>query len=70
MSDRLRSTPEAKVPSKSGKQHRLMAAAAHDPTVRKKHGISEAIAREFLKADKGKKFSGPPRRHIRGRPKT
>lgn len=46
------------MPSKSGKQHRLMAAAAHNPKVRKQHGISQAIAEEFLRADKGKQFSG------------
>lgn len=46
------------MPSKSAKQHRLMAAAAHNPKVRKQFGISQAIAEEFLRADKGRSF-GP-----------
>lgn len=41
------------MPSKSKKQARLMAAAAHDPKFAKKVGISQSVAREFNRADTG-----------------
>lgn len=41
------------MPSKSAKQARFMAAAAHDPKFAKKAGISQGVAREFNQADKG-----------------
>jgi hypothetical protein len=41
--------------SKSQKQARTMAAAAHDPTFAKKVGIKQSVAKEFNKADKGTK---------------
>lgn len=41
------------MPSKSAKQARFMAAAAHDPKFAKKVGISQGVAREFNQADKG-----------------
>jgi len=44
------------VPSKSKKQHNLMAAVANNPAFAKKVGISKSIGEEFMKADKGKKF--------------
>jgi len=40
------------MPSKSLKQARLMAAAAHDPAFAKKVGIPQSVAREFNQADK------------------
>ena len=43
------------MPSKSAKQHRTMAAAAHNKGFAKKLGIPQSVAREFLEADKGKK---------------
>lgn len=43
------------MPSTSAKQHRFMAAAAHDPAFAKRNKISQAVAREFMKADKKKK---------------
>ena len=43
------------IPSKGAKQHRLMAAAAHDPAFARKVGISQSVAREFVAADKKKK---------------
>ena len=46
------------MPSKSGKQHRLMALVANDPKAAKRLGISQKVGKEFMKADKGKKFSG------------
>jgi len=42
------------MPSKSGKQHRFMEAAAHNPGFAKKAGIPQGIALEFVKADKAK----------------
>ena len=46
------------MPSKSGKQHRLMALVANDPKAAKRLGISQKVGKEFMKADKGKKFAG------------
>jgi len=45
------------MPSKTPKQARTMAAAAHDPKFAKKVGIPQKVARDFNKADqkKGKK---------------
>lgn len=45
------------MPSKSKKQAKTMAAAAHNPAFAKKLGISQKVAKEFNKADtkKGKK---------------
>lgn len=45
------------MPSKSAKQKRTMAAAAHDPKFARKVGIPVKVAKEFNKADqkKGKK---------------
>jgi len=41
------------MPSKTPKQARTMAAAAHDPKFAKKVGIPQKVAREFNQADKG-----------------
>ena len=41
------------MPSKSAKQARTMAAAAHSPAFAKKVGIPQKVAKEFNKADKG-----------------
>ena len=41
------------MPSKSVKQARTMAAAAHDPKFAKKVGIPEKVAKEFNQADAG-----------------
>jgi hypothetical protein len=40
------------MPSKSSKQARTMAAAAHNPAFAKKMGIPQGVAREFNQADK------------------
>jgi hypothetical protein len=45
------------MPSKSPKQARTMAAAAHDPKFAKKVGIPQKVAKEFNRAD-AKKGSG------------
>lgn len=41
------------MPSKSAKQARLMAAAAHDPKFAKRVGVPQSVAREYNQADKG-----------------
>lgn len=43
------------MPSKSAKQARTMAAAAHNPEFAKKMGIPQKVAKEFNKADQAKK---------------
>jgi len=44
------------MPSKSLAQHKLMAAVAYNPDFAKKIGISKKVGKEFVSADKGKKF--------------
>ena len=44
------------MPSTSKKQAKFMAAAAHNPEFAKKAGIPVSVAKEFNKADKGRKF--------------
>ena len=46
------------MPSVSGKQHRLMAAVATNPAVAKKTKIPQSVGKEFMEADRGKKFKG------------
>lgn len=43
------------MPSKSKKQEKFMAAAAHSPKFAKKAGISTKVAKEFNRADTKKK---------------
>jgi len=50
------------MPSKSPKQARLMAAAAHDPNFARKVGVPVKVAKEFNAADKGKGILGKPQR--------
>jgi hypothetical protein len=45
-----------KMPSKSKKQHNLMALVANDPKAAKRLGIPKSVGEEFMKADKAKKF--------------
>lgn len=45
------------MPSKSKKQHNLMAAVANNPAFAKKVGIKQSVGEEFMKADKGKKYA-------------
>lgn len=45
------------MPSKTAKQHKLMMAVAHSPEFAKKVGIPVSVGKEFVKADKGRKFS-------------
>jgi hypothetical protein len=44
------------MPSKSKKQHNLMALVANDPKAAKRLGIPKSVGEEFMKADKGRKF--------------
>lgn len=46
------------MPSVSKKQHNLMAMVANDPKAAKRLGIKQSVGKEFLQADKGKKFGG------------
>lgn len=50
------------MPSKSPKQARLMAAAAHNPKFAKKAGVPVKVAKEFNKADKGTGIIKPKRK--------
>ena len=45
------------MPSKSKKQHNLMAMVVNDPKAAKRLGIKASVGKDFIKADKGKKFS-------------
>jgi hypothetical protein len=44
------------MPSKSKKQHNFMAAVAHSPEFAKKAGVPMSVGKDFVEADKGKKF--------------
>ena len=60
------------MPSKSRAQHNLMAMVANDPAAAKRVGISQSVGREFMKADKGKRFGSGSRADIQAinKPKT
>lgn len=45
------------MPSVSKKQHRFMAAVAHNPAFAKKAGVPQSVGQEFTQADTGRKFS-------------
>ena len=45
------------MPSVSKKQHNLMAMVANNPAKAKELKIPQSVGAEFVKADKGKKFS-------------
>lgn len=49
------------MPSRSQRQRRTMAAAAHDPAFAKRLGIPVKVAKEFNQADKGSKRKLPER---------
>lgn len=46
------------MPSTSKKQHNLMAMVAHDTKAAKRLGIPQPVGKDFVAADKGKKFAG------------
>jgi hypothetical protein len=50
------------MPSRTPKQARTMAAAAHNPRFAKKLGIPPSVAKEFNQADKGKGIIKPKRK--------
>ena len=72
----LDETGQVNEKSVSQAQFRTMAAAAHNPKFAKKVGISQNVAREFNKADKGQDYKKLPARTTeesergRGRPTT
>jgi hypothetical protein len=45
------------MPSTSKKQHNFMEAIAHSPSFAKKAGVPMSVGKDFVTADKGKKFS-------------
>jgi hypothetical protein len=45
------------VPSKTQAQHNLMALVANDPAASKRLGIPQKVGKEFMQADKGRKFN-------------
>ena len=45
------------MPSVSKKQHNFMAAVANNPAFAKKAGVPASVGKEFITADKGRKFS-------------
>lgn len=45
------------MPSSSAKQHNFMAAIANNPAFAKKAGVPQSVGEDFIKADKGRKFS-------------
>lgn len=60
------------MPSTSKKQHNLMAMVANDPKAAKRVGISQDVGKEFIAADKGKKFGVSMRPDLQkiNKPKT
>jgi hypothetical protein len=52
------------MPSKTAKQRRTMAAAAHNPAFARKVGIPQSVAKEFNQADaaKSRKRTGKSRK--------
>jgi hypothetical protein len=60
------------MPSTSQKQHNLMAMVASDPAAAKRVGIPQSVGKEYLSADKGKKFGADTRAdsQVANKPKT
>lgn len=50
------------MPSESAPQHRFFEMIAHDPAKAKAKGVPQSVGREFVAADKGKKFPTKPGR--------
>jgi len=49
--------------SSSAKQHRFMEMVAHDPEAAKRVGVPQSVGKDFVQADKGKKFANALRKH-------
>jgi hypothetical protein len=62
-----RSGGDELMPSKSLKQARTMAAAAHSPKFAKKVGIPTEVAKDFNRADKGRAMLANAMKARRGR---
>jgi hypothetical protein len=45
------------MPSKTKAQHNLMAMVANDPAAAKRVGIPQKVGKDFIQADKGRKFN-------------
>lgn len=45
------------MPSKTKAQHNLMAMVANDPAAAKRLGIPQRVGKDFMQADKGRKFN-------------
>lgn len=45
------------MPSKTRAQHNLMAMVANDPAAAKRVGIPQKVGKDFIQADKGRKFN-------------
>jgi hypothetical protein len=45
------------MPSTSKKQHNFMEMVAHNPKMAKKVGVPQSVGKDFVAADKGKKFT-------------
>jgi len=60
------------VPSVSKKQHNLMAMVANSPAAAKRVGIPQSVGKEFMQADKGKRFGSGSRANVQAinKPKT
>ena len=60
------------MPSVSKKQHNLMALVANNPAAAKRVGIPQSVGKEFMKADKGKRFGSGSRADAQAinKPKT
>lgn len=54
------------MPSKTPKQARLMAAAAHNPKFARKVGVSQKVAKDFNRADAGTGILKKPRANGKG----
>ena len=55
------------MPSTSKKQHNFMAMIAHNKDAAKKAGVKQSVGKDFMSADKGKKFAkGGAVRYARG----
>jgi len=60
------------MPSKSKAQHNLMAMVANNPAAAKRVGVPQSVGKEFMKADKGKRFGSGSRADVQAinKPKT
>ena len=60
------------MPSVSKKQHNLMAMVANNPTAAKRVGIPQSVGKEFVKADRGRRFGSGSRADLQSinKPKT